>query len=260
MAACGHSPLLDVSGASSVITGASSDNYKYCIALAGGECSSGSSAGDVFVNCPKIKAPYCTYQGIGGSDPETRDICIADMGAYTMYTTQVGVKSADPDGRNGRRVTAAFGRYHWLNEFWNVKALPDGRWMLVWSTFLQGLRNSVLLVKLPPFPSPDSVNHGDYIPVAVKLPPPSVPGSHNAIVQFGYDTNYFCTSRREICVQGNTPEFTYQRENASGVPCSNGCTIQVPAISQRVLYYRVVLRDASNNVLKTYTPEVRAIP
>jgi len=259
IAACGPNTLLDISGPSSTISSASSDNYKYCIALAGGECAPGSSAGDVYVNCPQIKAPYCTFQGVGQSDPDTRDICIMDNGAYTMNAAQMGVRTADPNGRYGRRVTAGFSRYHWVNPYWNVKILPDGRWMLVWSAFLDGLRNSILLVRLPPFPSPDGINRGDYIPLTVTVPPPSVAGVNNAVVQFGYDTNYFCNSRQEMCVQGSATDFAYQSENPAGVPCSNGCTINVQTVTQRILYYRIVLRDSSNHVLATLPPEVRAI-
>jgi hypothetical protein len=258
MAACGANPLLDISGPASTITGGSSNAYNYCITLNGGECVSGSSPGDVYVNCPQIKDPYCSYQGVGGSDPETRDICVTDMGAYALSATQVGVNAADPNGQSGRRVTHAFSYYHWLNTFWNVKMLPKGDWMLVWSDFMSGQRNALLLVKVPPFPGVDGVNRTDYIPYSVTIP--AKPGVNNALVQFGYNTSYFCTSRQEVCLQGNGTQFNYQSEHPAGVPCTNGCKIPVPAISQRVLYYQVILRDVNNNILPSMSPEVRAIP
>lgn len=264
MAACGVNPLLDVSGASSSISTSSTDNYKYCVALTGGECVPGSNSGDVYVNCPQIKAPYCTYQGVGSSDPDTRDICVLDMGSMTMNATQVGITKVDIDGIYSRRVTAALSRYHWVNQFWNVKILPDGKSLIVMSSFLQGQRNALLLVKLPPFPSPDGANRRDFLPHTVNVPTPQLPGVTNAVIQFGYDKNYFCSSRREACVQGavtdpvNVP-FNYKSENPAGVPCQNGCAIPVQAISQRILYYQVILRDASNNVVGAMSPEVVAI-
>ncbi|HEY3738505.1 MAG TPA: hypothetical protein VGL53_01615, partial [Bryobacteraceae bacterium] len=218
MAACGASPLLDISGPSTVITGDISNSYKYCIANAAGECTSGSAAGDVYMNCPQTRLPYCAYQGVGNSDPDTRDMCIADLGAYTMGVNQVGVRQADPDGRFGRRVTKAFSHYHWISPFWNAKMLPDGHWLIAWSMFLNGLRTSALLVKLPPFPAPDGLNRSDYVPVAVTIQP-SVPGVDNAIVQFGYGTNYFCTSRQEVCLQGSASQLSYASENPAGVHC-----------------------------------------
>jgi hypothetical protein len=258
VATCGSTPLLDVSGPASTITGASTDAFKYCIATNAGECVSNSSAGDAYANCPQTRVPYCTFQGVGQSDPDTRDICIFDMGSYTMNAVQIGVRKADPNGVRGRRVTSGFSRYHWVNPYWNVKILPDARWMIVWSTFFQGVRNSALLVKLPPFPEPVN-NYGDYFPVTTTVPPPSIPGVNNAVVQFGYGKNLFCTSRQEVCVQGSAATFAYQGENPSGVPCANGCTIQVPAIPQRVLYYQIVLRDSQNAVLKTLPMEIRAV-
>ncbi len=44
------------------------------------------------------------------------------------------------------------------------------------------------------------------------------------------------------------------------MPCSGGCTISVPAISQRVLYYKVIYRSASNNVLSATTNQVLLVP
>ena len=254
MGACGVNPLLDVSGPASSISTGLADNYKYCIALTGGECASGSTKGDIFVNCPQVRFPYCTYQGVGNSDPETRDICLLDMGAHTLNLTQVGVNKPDPDGVNSRRVSTVFSRYHWINPFWNTKILPNGRWMLGWSLFFQGQRNSVLLVKLPPFPGADGINRGDFWPYKVTVPTPQIAGVTNAVVQFGYDKNYFCTSRREACVQANATDFAYQSENPAGVPCTNGCTVSVQALPQRILYYQVLLRDASNSVVGRMDP------
>jgi hypothetical protein len=264
MAACGANPLIDISRPASVIDGTSANSYKYCIANAGGECYSGSSAGDLYVNCPQIRDAYCSYQGVGNSDPDTRDICLGDMGAHTLALTQVAVAQADPNGQLSRRVTHAFTHYHWLNQFWNVKVTPDGHWMFGWSVFTNGLRTSVFLIKLPPFPSPDAVNRGDYVPYPVPVSP-TIYGVDNAVVRFGYNPSYFCTSRQEACVAGSTNNvtaltpFSYPSESPAGMPCSSGCTIEVPAISQRILYYQVVLRDASNNILGTTLPQVAAI-
>ena len=249
MASCGANPLLDVSGTASTLTSGPVDNFKYCRALRNGECVPESSAGDLYVNCPQIRFPKCTYQGLAGSDPEARDICVTDMGAYTMNLTQIAVDKPDPDGINGRRVTNAYSRYKWMNQFWNLKILPNGRWMVAYSTYFQGQRNSILLVKLPPFPRHDGIFRNDYVPYKVTVPKPQIAGVTNAVVQFGYNKGYSCTSRNEACVQGAAVDFAYQSENPAGVACTNGCVINVQALSQRVLYFQVLLRDAANNVV-----------
>ena len=260
MASCGAKPLVDVSGG--VIAQGPADNFKYCLALADGDCQNGSASGDLYVNCPQVRFPSCVSQGVGQSNPDTQDICVSDMGAHAINITQIAVDKPDPDGNFSRRVTAAFSRYSWIFPFWNAKAMPNGRWMLVWSTYFQGLRNSVLLVKLPPFPAEtDGLVRNDFMPYLVKIATPQVPGASvtNAVVQFGYDKRFFCTSRQETCIQGSAADFAYRRENPAGVPCANGCTIPVPAISQRVLYFQVLLRDAGNNVVAKMEPEAVAI-
>jgi hypothetical protein len=69
------------------------------------------------------------------------------------------------------------------------------------------------------------------------------------VVEFGYGENgsagsFFCTSRQEACVATSStmnqasPFYYEQSETYSGVSCASGCTVVVPALSQRVLYYR----------------------
>jgi hypothetical protein len=90
-------------------------------------------------------------------------------------------------------------------------------------------------------------------------------GIDNAVIQFGYSENgppdkYYCTSRQEACLASTADvpavPFLFPSEGSDGtasgvpgLPCSNGCTIAIPAISQRVLYYQVLYRDTSNNVV-----------
>jgi hypothetical protein len=55
-------------------------------------------------------------------------------------------------------------------------------------------------------------------------------------------------------------EFSWASETYAGQPCSSGCTITIPAISGKVLYYRWKYRDAANNVLETSGVHVQAVP
>jgi hypothetical protein len=92
----------------------------------------------------------------------------------------------------------------------------------------------------------------------------------NATVEFGYvengqATDFFCTSRRESCVAtaaavNELAPFAFAGEVTAGVPCAAGCAIQIPALSQRVVYYRAKYRDASNRVLATGRMQVAAAP
>ena len=90
---------------------------------------------------------------------------------------------------------------------------------------------------------------------------------NDAIVEFGYAENgdpgsFFCTSRQESCVAvsgtigPSTPFFYEQAEAYSGARCSAGCAVAIPALPQRVLYYRWKYRDAFGKVIAT--SEIRA--
>jgi len=90
--------------------------------------------------------------------------------------------------------------------------------------------------------------------------PPTRGRGSNVVVEFGYAENgspdsFFCTSRQEACVAASStvsqalPFFYAQSETYRGVPCGSGCAVEIPALSQRVLYYRWKHLDASGAVV-----------
>ena len=124
--------------------------------------------------------------------------------------------------------------------------------------WLDGVRNEDVLTVVPPYPASDSVSRNTFIPITVKIPPQGA-GS-KIIVEFGYAENgdagsFFCTTRQETCVAASSgvdptsPFYFAQSETYSGVSCASGCTVAIPALSQRVLYYRWKQRDAVGNVI-----------
>jgi hypothetical protein len=98
----------------------------------------------------------------------------------------------------------------------------------------------------------------------------------NAVVQFGYaengdPKNFYCSSRQEKCLAtaATVPAvpFLFPSEGTggleagvTGLPCAGGCTVAIPAISQRMLYYQVKYRDASNRTVATGQVETVAVP
>jgi hypothetical protein len=94
---------------------------------------------------------------------------------------------------------------------------------------------------------------------------------NDVVVEFGYAENggpgsFYCTSRRESCVAVSaaigspTPFFYEQAETYSGAPCAAGCAVAIPALSQRVLYYRWKYRDAFGRVIATSESRATATP
>jgi hypothetical protein len=104
----------------------------------------------------------------------------------------------------------------------------------------------------------------------VKLTPPAGLGVNNAVVEFGYDSSFRCTSRNESCFANTasideTNPFVWPSDvggenSISGLACTSGCSVTIPALSQKVLYYRWKYRDASNVTLATGATQIYVVP
>ncbi len=108
---------------------------------------------------------------------------------------------------------------------------------------------TLLQAKLPPSDPTNPESHSYFVPIPLQLP--GIPGAVKAFIRFGYVENgpadgFLCTTRTDSCVVGITtkpsadPFFFEHMESDGwkGTPCSAGCTISVPAISRRILYYQ----------------------
>jgi hypothetical protein len=224
------------------------------------------------VNCPNVvRRPSGSYGCNWYSENQERpvDICVGNMSAYLNSVIQVGFKQNDFTGALGRSLSKGLGRYRLIDDYWHGKALSDASWMMFRSMYTNGAWTDILLGKLPPYPPTDSVARWKFQPIPVKLTPPAGLGVDNAIVEFGYGENgspenFYCTSRQETCVANTatvgTIPFAFPSDGPAGMACGSGCTIAVPAISERMLYYRVKYRDAANRTVATGKMEVMVVP
>jgi hypothetical protein len=235
--------------------------------------------GDVYVNCPYV-APRldntlgCDYAREGGL---SGDICINNTGAYLHAVAQLGFEHSDPSGGLARALTKGLNRYNLIDDNENVHSLPDASWLLLESNAVQGSVFSVLAAKLPPYPQVDSANRGTFVPLTLNLSPPAGMGIDNAVVQFGYLENgtpnqFFCTTRREACMAvsatvNDSSPFLFASDGADGtaatvpgVSCAAGCEVAVPGLSQRVVYYQVVYRDANNAIVAQTRLQMAPVP
>jgi hypothetical protein len=278
---CGMQPLTDASSANTgdVLSDTTADSYKYCIARKAGECRAAALPGDIYVNCPnetkRDGGSYgCSWYSQNQDVPV--DICVGNMSAYLNSIVQVGFKKSDFTGALGRTLTKGLTRYKTIDPYWHGKALSDASWVMFRSMYTSGAWTDILLGKVPPFPPTDSVVRSTFQPIAVKLTPPAGLAVNNAVVQFGYTENgspgqFYCTSRQEKCLAtaAAVPAVPFQfasegtggvETGVSGVQCTSGCSVAIPAISQRVIYYQVKYRDASNNTVATSQIQTVAVP
>ena len=253
--------LADISGPGSTITGA--DAYKYCVANAAGECRIGSAIGDVFVNAPGLVFTGCRgFESV--NDPA--DICVANLaqgqGAYQFGFTSntVGLSAGEiSQGLVGagytRKLTSGFGGIRTQSKVF--KPTPDGS--------LGVLTDSpgTLIVKMPPYPSPDGVDRSTFVRAPISITAPQGLGIATATVEFGYveygtPTQYYCTSRRETCVAvsatvtDDTPFYykTTESGSYSRASCATSCTITLPVLPVRVAYYQVKFYDATGTFVQ----------
>lgn len=265
----GNYAVREVSGPSSSLSTTSSSAYQWCVALFAGECYSGSTAGDVYFNAPSVAHQYCNnnWSVLQSGNSVSNDICI-DRGQPSINTIQMQSLANDPKGSTVRTLIAGLTPYDTMSNYWNARTLPDGSW--AYGEFDAGTPSSysgeLRLFKIPAAPDSDSVDRTHYVPFQVSVPPNA---ANNVIVQFGYaengaPTNYYCMPRQEACEVAastiQTTPFYFASETFSGASCTSGCTITVPAISGRTLYWQILGRNSNGTTANTGAAFSRQIP
>lgn len=261
---CGAHPLADISGPGSSISTGTSGSYTACFVRANGECYPGSTTGQVYVNCPGVVWNYCSGSGIHGGTPlgDGNDICVGNISNAANAVRQYTLDHTDYAGAFTRTLVTATSWLRMVYGFENTRLLPDNSWLLLRTDWLNFQRSEMWMAKMVPYPAPDSVARGTFVPVMIGVRPPAGLAVNNAVVEFGYQEYgapqlVNCTTRNDACfanastVPGGNAPFYFASENPGGTPCASGCTIVIPAISQRVLFYRVQYRNTSNAVISS---------
>jgi hypothetical protein len=295
MAITGARPYLDISSPATgnVIGGTSADNWKYCVALKANECRTGSSVNDIFFNTGvALDFLYCTPGD--APNPTRKDICISPSPAYANAIPQLLTSATNSTNATRRSRVVAHGVQgpRLMIAFPSAKQLPDASWSLFYAasprttppdpcdnTVATDFCN-VWIVKNPPFPALDGVDRSDFNPATVNVTVAGGLGITNVIVRFGYlewgdTTQLYCTSRAETCVAHTAtvtaaPDinpFAYPVEGTggvesgiTGVACTTSCTVDIPTISGKVVYYRVVYRNSSNATVSTGSLTAAIVP
>jgi hypothetical protein len=224
-----------------------------CIVMNAGECVSGSQPGQIYEVVPQAT----TSQGCQ-IDMTINTPCVAPMGPEVAAYAQHDISAADPMGLKGRVLTMAFGGPARTNNYANMHAITTGEWGVTTVAWGDGRRSDVWGVRLPPLPSGDSINRTTFVRVPVNMG--GVSGS-SVRIRFGYaeygsDASaqpFFCSPNRlEDCTTApaNGDPFAFAGEPQNWTACGTGCTVNVPALSGRTLYY-VMDRKLSNGSVVT---------
>ncbi len=256
----GTHPVVDVSPA--VLQDAPVDNYKGCYVLNANDCQAGSVPGEVYMNVPFAAAPYCFLSRFSPT-PTLSDVCITLNTVTAHHIIQSGEFFDDNNGALVRRLTRGFSPYKTEIVYWNVRALPDAKWVYWVSTNVGGVRNELMMLKPPPLPGLQSVNRGTFINVPIKLGPAA--GMLAARARFGYAENgasssFYCTPRQVACTTSapaGTP-FVWSDETQLPQSCTTGCTVNIPVIPGRVVYY-VIERQAASGAWSSGATQAIAV-
>ena len=249
-----HWYFADKSGPQSLLTDA--DIGDYCLCYNAGECRPGSSPGDAFIAMRGVyDLGQCTVNTATLSPP-----CLYPLWPGAGWAVQVRQTPEGLDGKDVRRLTMGFALPMTHFSFQNWIASPDGKWGFFVTNPIQYRPawqyysgTAVFAMKLPPWPQLGEIDpvgqekdRSTFVPYAATTD--STPGDALESA-FGYGENsikcqFCCTSRLETCWTSATATpaipFVFDLDTRSPTSCGgSSCTVQIPAIPGRVLYYRI---------------------
>jgi hypothetical protein len=228
---------LDISGPGALID--DTKPWTFCYAYKANECRPGAAAGDLFVVAKNAHVEFgqCIIGTLKLYTP-----CVTNLWPYAAWVEQRDTQRSDPTGNRFRRFTMGLVGPAAQYMYNTPHPVPDHSWMFIRSSWANGVRNDALAYRIPPPAADDGIDRSNYIPVSVKLPA----GSRFVRIRFGYAengplANLFCTTRQEGCLtDSQTAPFAFERTDAlAPQDCRSGCTVNIPALSGRVLYYRI---------------------
>jgi hypothetical protein len=262
-AAAPYNYFADKSGPSSVL--GSRDNGKFCYAYNDGECIGGSSAGDFYIASTTLQSTGAASTQCFANDATYGSPCAFGLWPGMGWALQIRQAPVDTNATGVRRLTTGFwpalGQYY----AYNWVASPDGKWgFFAGNPLNQRPKHNeeaanFFAMKLPPWPDPFPIPGVDglspdrttFIPYPVQV---WGQGGDTVRIAFGYGENgdvynSYCTTRLETCwtsdAATSSNPYVFDSEPQSRTKCDLACTIQVPAIAGRVLYYRIEHADGT---------------
>lgn len=234
-----RSALQDISGPGSVLD--DTKFWNYCIVYATNQCVTGSAVGDIYA----AGLPYLGNFGCTTDTYRLSSFCATAPWSNAGWWIEQGTQESDYTGSKMRRLSMGLTGLTNQYQYTSPHMIQDGS-MAIIKPGLAGGGHPDLWIAEVPAPAPfDSIDRTTYIPVTIKI------GAGFAFgrVRFGYlennngnNTNKFhCTSYQDDCLTDNAiVPFAYDTSDSgkAGIACSSGCSITVPAISRRVMYYQ----------------------
>jgi hypothetical protein len=247
-----HVLFVDKSAPGSLI--ADADIGERCTAFVAGECRPNSAIGDTFV---AGRGWYTAYGQCIANTSTLGSPCAFGLWPGAGWAVQVRDTPVDLNNTGVRRLTLGFWTPPNHYSFSNWVATPDAKWGIFAPNSVQQRAGAGqwFAMKLPPWPvSADNTNRTKFVPVPIRFP--ASPGVRVRIA-FGYaedgdPENLYCTTRHETCWTSAAATaanpYVFASEAQHKVACDSGCTVSVPAIPGRILFYQVEHTNGSRTV------------
>ncbi len=267
MAYAGYHLLQDVSSPAKGDVITDGTPWKFCYAYKPDECRTASAAGEVYMSVPQAGGTTSSLLGQCFSNWFDEDNpCAVNLQFHGASIVQGAIDQPDITGQSFRKITTGFMGPGREFSFSAATTEPTGRWTIFSCNWCDGYRSDLFIALLPPFPAerPAKNVRNGFVDVDVKLA--AEPAYDQARVRFGYGengdpANFYCTQRADACMTSNAvAPFAFVSEGAAWTPCSSGCTLSVPAIPGRVLYYAVDRKNASSGTVSTSETHIAVNP
>jgi hypothetical protein len=239
-------------------------NWSYCRAFNANECLQGSSAGNLYMSLPEADlGTQCASSQFTQAIP-----CLFQPSPWSGQTIQFRIDTNDYSGLSTRKFGYVHGQPGNAYVFSNCRPTADAQFMFCPGYWLDGIRNEWLAYKIPAAVS-DDVNRTMFVPVSVTVT--GVPFASNIRARFGYQENggdlLRCTAYAQDCSTeipsgAASDPYSFTNETVTRQACSNGaaCTVTIPSLPNRVLYYVIDRLDGSGSVVTTTALQAVAVP
>jgi hypothetical protein len=252
---------------SSPVTGNTGDlpAWSLCRAFQSNECVQGSSPGNFYMSLPKAD-----LESTCASSQFTQAIpCLYQPAPWSGQSVQFRIDRTDFSGMTTRKFGYVHGHPGTTYEYSNCRPTADAQFMFCPGYWLDGVRTEWLAYRIPSAFPADSVNRTTFVPVTVSYQ--GVPFASNIRARFGYLENggdlLRCTAYAEDCSTeipsgASSDPYSFANESVTRQSCANGavCTVTIPSLPNRVLYYVIDRLGASGSVVASGAMQAVAVP
>ena len=251
----GYHTLKDISGPTSDIT-ANPWTMCWVYQSSRNECYPGSTAGQIYVNVPQAYDDGYAYSGVSWFNSPA----VVSAPPMSSEWRTFDFRLQDETGSGSQPITAGGCGPGYGYAVTGGFIHPSGKYMLspgpcTWN----GVAQMGFYAKIPGINN-SSVPVNSFINLPVKFP--SGVNTY-ARVEFGYNSNYYASDYAEITVTDNsiTPyAFASSDSPANPTSCTTGCTVNIPAIAGRPIYFQRQTAPSSTGPWTNYMgPEVIGI-